>query len=57
MYNNRLYYYIASLWPTDRFPAYTRTRGEFLILIARREKSDMKKEKGKVSEDLRLIII
>ena len=45
----------GSLWPTDRFPAYTRTRGSFCNhLITPLQKSDMKKEKGKGSEDLRL---
>ena len=46
----------SSLWPTDRFPAYTRIRGEVSVIfnLTALQKSDMKKEKGKGSEDLRL---
>ena len=40
----------TSLWPTDRFPAYTHT-----LWKVSTQKSDVKKEKGKGSEDLRLI--
>ena len=43
--------YNASLWPTDR------TRGEVSVIFNffPLQKSDMKKEKGKGSEDLRLV--
>ena len=56
---------LPSLWPTDRFPANTRTRGEVSVIfnfnpppesfpLSPLQKSDMNKEKGKGSEDLRL---